>query len=269
MLLNRWSAQQDRGEAASPSATRGASASISAPGLVIYVVLMSLAAVDWIMSLDPHWYSTIFGFIMVVGQALSALSFAVAVLALFATREPMNHVLKAAHFHDLGKLMLAFVMLWAYFSFSQFLIIWAGNLPEEIPFYLRRFDGGMGLLQPAARVRPLRAAVLPAALARPQAPAAPAGARRVVHHRHPAGRPDLAGRADFNPTRRVHAGHAGERRRAAGLGGVWLFLFAQQLRQAAAGAGERSVFQAHAPARARRGALMSSHDQAGTRTATW
>ena len=144
MLLNRWSAQQDRGEAGVTERDTLRFRVISAPGLLIYVVLMSLAAVDWIMSLDPHWYSTIFGFIMVAGQALTALSFAVAVLALFATREPMNQVLKAGHFHDLGKLMLAFVMLWAYFSFSQFLIIWAGNLPEEIPFYLRRFDGGWG-----------------------------------------------------------------------------------------------------------------------------
>jgi len=143
-LLNRWSAQQDRGEAGVTERDTLRFRVISAPGLLIYVVLMSLAAVDWIMSLDPHWYSTIFGFIMVAGQALTALSFAVAVLALFATREPMNQVLKAGHFHDLGKLMLAFVMLWAYFSFSQFLIIWAGNLPEEIPFYLRRFDGGWG-----------------------------------------------------------------------------------------------------------------------------
>jgi hypothetical protein len=144
MLLNKWSAQQDRGEAGVTERDTLRFRVISAPGLPIYVVLMSLAAVDWIMSLDPHWYSTIFGFIMVAGQALSALSFAVAVLAIFATREPMNQVLKAGHFHDLGKLMLAFVMLWAYFSFSQFLIIWAGNLPEEIPFYLRRFDGGWG-----------------------------------------------------------------------------------------------------------------------------
>ena len=63
-------------------------------------------------------------------------------LALLATREPMNAVLSARHFHELGKLMLAFVMLWAYFSFSQFLIIWSGNLPEEIPYYLERLQGG-------------------------------------------------------------------------------------------------------------------------------
>jgi hypothetical protein len=109
---------------------------------VFFILLMSLAAVDWLMSLDPHWYSTIYGLILVVGQGLCALSFAVAVLALMAPREPMVSVLRASHFHDLGKLMLAFVMLWAYFSFSQFLIIWAGNLPEEIPYYLERLQGG-------------------------------------------------------------------------------------------------------------------------------
>ena len=141
-LLNTWSAQQDRRELAITEADTRRFRAISAPGLVIYVILMSLAAVDWIMSLDPHWYSTIFGLIMVVGQGLGALSFAVAVLAALVTREPMNSVLRARHFHDLGKLMLAFVMLWAYFSFSQFLIIWAGNLPEEIPYYLERLRGG-------------------------------------------------------------------------------------------------------------------------------
>ena len=142
MLLNKWSAAQDRGEIALTEADTRRFRVVSAPGLVIYIILMSLASVDWIMSLEPHWYSTIFGFIVVVGQTLSALAFAVAVLTLLQPREPMNSVLHTVHFHDLGKLMLALVMLWAYFSFSQFLIIWAGNLPEEIPYYLERLKGG-------------------------------------------------------------------------------------------------------------------------------
>jgi hypothetical protein len=142
MLLNKWSAQQDRGEAAVTEADTRRFRVVSAPGLLVYVLLLSLAAVDWMMSLDPHWYSTIYGLILVVGQALSALAFSVAVLALLLTREPMNSVLTARHFHALGKLMLAFVMLWAYFSFSQYLIIWSGNLPEEIPYYLERLKGG-------------------------------------------------------------------------------------------------------------------------------
>ena len=140
--LNKWSAAQDRGEIAVTEADTRRFRAISAPGLVAYVILMSLGAVDWIMSLEPHWYSTIYGFIVVVGQSLGALSFTVAVLTILSPREPMNSVLRAMHFHDLGKLMLALVMLWAYFSFSQFLIIWAGNLPEEIPYYLTRLDGG-------------------------------------------------------------------------------------------------------------------------------
>jgi hypothetical protein len=141
-FLNKWSTEQDRGAVAQTEADTRRFRVISAPGLLIYVILMSLAAVDWIMSLDPHWYSTIFGLIIVVGQGLGALAFTVAVLAVVVTREPMNTVLKARHFHDFGKLMLAFVMLWAYFSFSQFLIIWAGNLPEEIPYYLERMRHG-------------------------------------------------------------------------------------------------------------------------------
>ena len=143
-LLTRWSTQQDRGEAAVTESDTRRFRVISGPGLVLYVLLMSLAAIDWLMSLDAHWYSTIFGFIIVAGQGLCGLSFAVAVLAMLSRREPMNHVLRAVHFHDLGKLMFAFVMLWAYFSFSQFLIIWAGNLPEEITFYLARMHNGWG-----------------------------------------------------------------------------------------------------------------------------
>ena len=143
-FLNKWSAQQDAGDVAQTEADTRRFRVISAPGLVIYIILMSLAAVDWMMSLDPHWYSTIYGLTTVVGQGLSALAFTVAVLAILVTREPMNAVLTARHFHDLGKLMLAFVMLWSYFSFSQFLIIWAGNLPEEIPYYLERMKGGWG-----------------------------------------------------------------------------------------------------------------------------
>jgi len=140
--LNKWSAQQDAGEVATTDADLRRFRVVSAPGLPLYVLAMSLAAVDWAMSLDPEWYSTIYGLIQVVGQGLNALAFGVAVLAMLSPREPMNHVLRASHFHDLGKLMLALVMLYAYFSFSQFLIIWAGNLPEEIPYYLERLRNG-------------------------------------------------------------------------------------------------------------------------------
>jgi hypothetical protein len=141
-LLNKWSDGQDRGDVATePGDTRRFRA-VSAPGLLLYVVLMTFASVDWLMSLDPHWFSTIFGFLLVGGQGLSAFALVIAVLALVADVEPMASVLNRGHFLDLGKLLLAFVMLWAYFSFSQFLIIWAGNLPEEIPFYVERLHHG-------------------------------------------------------------------------------------------------------------------------------
>jgi hypothetical protein len=117
---------------------------VSGPGLVAYCLTVTFASVDWIMSLDPHWYSTMFGLLMIGGQGLSAFAFVTAILALLATTEPVASYLSARHFHDLGKLLLTFVMLWAYFAFSQFLIIWAGNLPEEIPWYLERLRGVWG-----------------------------------------------------------------------------------------------------------------------------
>lgn len=142
-LLNTWSVGQDRGEVAVHPADTRRFRVVSAPGLLIYVITMTFASVDWIMSLDPHWYSTIFGFILVTGQGLAGLAFAIAVLAALSDVEPLSRYLNPnLHFLDLGKLMLAFVMLWAYVSFSQLLIIWSGNLPEEIPFYYLRFRGG-------------------------------------------------------------------------------------------------------------------------------
>ena len=113
MLLNKWSAAQDRGELGITEADTRRFRVVSAPGLVFFILLMSLAAIDWIMSLDPHWFSTIYGLIQVVGQGLCALSFSVAVLTLLSARPPLQAVLRTSHFHDLGKLMLALVMLWA------------------------------------------------------------------------------------------------------------------------------------------------------------
>ena len=142
-LLNGWSAAQDRGEVAVDPADTVRFRIVSAPGLLVYVITMTFASVDWIMSLDPHWYSTIFGFILVAGQGLAGFALVIAVLAMLSHVEPLATYLNPRlHFLDLGKLLLAFVMLWAYFSFSQFLIIWAGNLPEEIPFFYNRFRGG-------------------------------------------------------------------------------------------------------------------------------
>ncbi len=119
---------------------------ISGVGALVYALSISFASVDWVMSLDPHWGSTIYGLIFVAGQGLSALAFSVIILTLLTRYSPYREIIKPTQFHDLGKLMFAFVMLFAYFSFSQWLIIWAGNLPEEIGWFLNRIHGGWGVV---------------------------------------------------------------------------------------------------------------------------
>lgn len=149
-FLNRWSLQHDRiSDWPSGRPLRRRLQMLSGPGLVLYGLSATFAAIDWIMSLEPHWYSTIFGMTFVVGQVLAALAFIIVALALVLDFEPFASVVSQTHIHDLGNLLLAFVMLWAYIAFSQFLIIWSGNLPEEIPWYLHRTQGGwqwIGLL---------------------------------------------------------------------------------------------------------------------------
>ena len=93
---------------------------------------MTFAAIDWSMSLSPHWASTIYGFLFVAGQAISAMSLMIITVVMLSRSEPFSHIIQKRHLHDLGKLLFAFNMLWAYFSFSQLLIIWSGNQPEEI-----------------------------------------------------------------------------------------------------------------------------------------
>ena len=137
--LNRWSIKEDR-EGAEPANTR--MRHISGPGLIFWGFSVTFMAIDWAMSLNPHWFSTMFGLLFVAGQGLSALSFLITILVFFSNYRPMSEILTPKHLHDVGKLLLANVMVWAYFSFSQFLIIWAGNLPDEIPFYLTRLKGG-------------------------------------------------------------------------------------------------------------------------------
>jgi len=142
-VLNRLSREQDA--TGDPRLARKMQL-IAAPGLALYCVLATLASVDWLMSLQPHWFSTIYGIYFLGGQGLAALAFMIVVALFLARREPMDRVLSPHYFHDYGKLMLAFVMLWAYFCFSQFLIIWAGNEPEEIVWYVRRIRHGWGWL---------------------------------------------------------------------------------------------------------------------------
>jgi len=138
-VLTRWSAEQDR--TGNPELAIRMQ-STSAVGLVLYVATMTFASIDWGMSLEPHWFSTMYGFLFVIGQALMGLAVAIVVARRLSTEPPMSGVYNAGHFHDFGKLLFAFTMVWAYLSFSQFLIIWSANLPEEIPWYQHRLSHG-------------------------------------------------------------------------------------------------------------------------------
>lgn len=142
-LLTKWSKETDR--AGAPDNTSRFKA-VSGPGLILYAFTISFAAIDWVMSLDPSWISTIFGLIILIGEVLSAMCFAVVVERILYNYKPMSEMLRPDFVHDHGKWMLTFVMVWAYFSFSQWLIIWAGNLPAEITFYLKRLSGGWGYI---------------------------------------------------------------------------------------------------------------------------
>jgi hypothetical protein len=143
--LNRWSREQDAA-GPQPVGSERRFRLLSAGGLLLYGLTITFASIDWVMSLDPHWFSTIFGILFMGAQGLAALAFVIIVLASVRHMPPIAAVLKPLHFHDLGKLMFAFVMLWAYFSFSQFLIVWSGNLPEEIPWYIERMHGVWGVV---------------------------------------------------------------------------------------------------------------------------
>lgn len=139
LLLNHWSRQQDSRADLGPTQWLKR---VSGPILALIFVSASFAAVDWMMSLEPDWFSTIYGPMLLCGWALSTFAATTIVGALLNREEPMSRYAGPIQFNDLGNLMLAFTMLWAYCSFMQFLIIWSGNLTEEIPWYLRRIQGG-------------------------------------------------------------------------------------------------------------------------------
>jgi len=144
VIFNSLSKQQDANR--EDRALRRRLIVLAGPGIILYVFVMTFAAIDWVMSLSPHWASTIYGFLFVAGQLISSMSLMIAVVVLLARSEPFASVLQQRHLHDLGKLLLAFVMLWAYFDFSQLLIIWSGNQPEEISFYRTRLYGAWGVV---------------------------------------------------------------------------------------------------------------------------
>ena len=146
---------------------------------MLYGLTVTFAMVDWTMSVNPHWFSTIWGLLYIGGQGLSAMAFAIVILIMLSETPPLNRVVTPHHLHDLGKLLFAFLMLWAYLSFSQFLIIWSANLAEEIPHYLTRVGRRLAMRQRVRDRAAVRAALRAAAVARHQArrPAA-------ADHRH-------------------------------------------------------------------------------------
>ncbi len=143
-LVFRWgSMKQDTTE--DPSPTRR-NVSLSAPGLVAIFLTVTFAAIDWMMSIDADWYSTIYGVLILVSWCLCALCVSVLVAAWLMRFRSVAAIATPVGFNDLGNLMLAFTMLWAYMSFSQYLIIWSGNLAEEVPWYIDRSVGGWRLV---------------------------------------------------------------------------------------------------------------------------
>jgi hypothetical protein len=140
-LLSKWSAEQDR---TGDERLIGRMRAFSAPGLIVITLTTTFAFIDWIMSLEPHWFSTIYGAMFMVGEMLESFAFVIALVIILSKTSPLKEYTTPQHIHDLGNLMFAFMVLWAYLSFSQFLIIWSGNLPDEIPWYLRRLRGGWG-----------------------------------------------------------------------------------------------------------------------------
>lgn len=147
-LIVNYSRRQDKGEAPRENLTRRMQL-ISGAGLPLYALTVSFATIDWGMTLEPHWFSTVYGMIFVAGQGLTTLAFAIFVLARLRDEPPLSDKVRPGHFGDLASLTFAFVMLWAYLAFSQYLIIWSGNLPEEISWYLHRSHGGWQFVGPA------------------------------------------------------------------------------------------------------------------------
>jgi hypothetical protein len=143
LLLNWLSLEQDR---TADKRIRKRLQVVSGPGLALLIISITFASVDWVMSLEPKWFSTIYGLIFVAAWSLSALAFTIVVMSWLRKREPMNRVAQPPHFHDWGNLLLTLVMLWTYFAFSQYLLIWSGNLPEETTWYVARTHGGWGVI---------------------------------------------------------------------------------------------------------------------------
>ncbi len=139
-LLRKWSLQLD--EDPDNASLRKKMRNVSAPGILLFGLTVTFASVDWMMSIEPHWYSTIYGIMFGVGAMASGFAFSIIILWSMIKYKPWSGIIQTIDVSDLGNWLLASIMLWAYVAFSQFLIIWSANLPEEIPWYLKRTTGG-------------------------------------------------------------------------------------------------------------------------------
>ncbi len=141
LTLTRLSHRQDAESAASAEIAQRMR-TLAAPGLGLLALAATFASIDWMMSLDPHWFSSLYGVYFLGGIGVSGFAFLILVATLLGDHPPLRGVLTRTQIHDYGKFLLAFVMLWSYFALSQLLIIWSANLPEEIGWYLERVQGG-------------------------------------------------------------------------------------------------------------------------------
>jgi hypothetical protein len=138
LILYRTSLKQDQNY--TPAQAR-IFRTVSAPGIILFAITITFAAFDWLMSLDPHWYSTIFGLYIFAGSFLSALAF-ITLTGLFLRRKNLlRDVITLEHYHDLAKLMFSFTIFWGYMAFSQYFLIWYANIPEETIFFRHRWEG--------------------------------------------------------------------------------------------------------------------------------
>lgn len=143
LIFRRLSGAQDRGD---NPALVGRLRLLARVGVVCYIMTLTFASVDWVMSIEPHWFSSIFGVLFLAGQGLSSLAFAIVVSQRLSGSRPLSEVVTVDRFNDLGNLLLAFVMFWTYINLSQYLIIWSGNIPEEVEWYLHRTEGGWSIV---------------------------------------------------------------------------------------------------------------------------
>ena len=141
-LAFRLTGLSSREDSSGDPTISGSMEAVSAPGLVVGSGIITVMAVDWVMSLQPDWFSTMYGFLFIVIFLLGGYSFCVFTFSRLAQNEPLKDALEPSRYLDVGNLILVFTLLWAYMGFSQFLIIWAGNLKQEIPFYTVRMSGG-------------------------------------------------------------------------------------------------------------------------------